>query len=183
MPSLTYSVQKGWSNMEDLPGNFLLVPPGASLEGVNPGTSDFIGVYPAVAAPAGCEERPDPSVETNVAAYLDWLQRQESMLVSEPRPIQLGGMSGTEVDVSLSDGPVCSDPNIADEYALVIIGVGRSSLTHGVVPGYPLRLDLFDMADGEMMAIELADAPNGGSDFDDWWAAAADVTNTFRFGS
>jgi hypothetical protein len=32
---------------EDLPGNFLLVPPGSTLDGVNAGTSDDVGVYQA----------------------------------------------------------------------------------------------------------------------------------------
>jgi hypothetical protein len=44
---LTYQVpEPGWSNDEDLPGDFLLVPPRSDLSGVNAGTSDFIRVYP-----------------------------------------------------------------------------------------------------------------------------------------
>jgi len=40
----------------------------------------------------------------------------------------------------------------------VIIGVGRSSLTHSVGPSYPLRLSLLAFQDG-VLAIEIADAP------------------------
>lgn len=50
-PQLTYTVPAGWSNLEDTPGNFLLVPPHFTLAGVNAGTSDFIGIYTSVAAP------------------------------------------------------------------------------------------------------------------------------------
>lgn len=50
-PQITYTVPAGWSNLEDTPGNFLLVPPGFDLPGVNRGTSDFIGIYASVAAP------------------------------------------------------------------------------------------------------------------------------------
>ena len=34
-PTLTYTVPSGWSNFEDTPGNFLLVPTRGSLPGVN----------------------------------------------------------------------------------------------------------------------------------------------------
>ena len=62
----------------------------------------------------------------------------------------------------------------------MLTGTSPSSLTHAVVPDYPLRLDLFDH-DGKILVIELADAPNGGSNFDDWWTAAAEITKTFTF--
>ena len=62
----------------------------------------------------------------------------------------------------------------------MLLGVGPSHLTHGVVSDYLLRLMLLDTDDG-VLAIELADAPDGGSDFDDWWTAAADITDTFNF--
>ena len=51
-PTLTYTVPAGWTNFEDTPGNFLLVPARGALPGVNAGTSDFIGVYTSVAAEA-----------------------------------------------------------------------------------------------------------------------------------
>src|SRR6266550_6198677 len=34
-PQITYRVPSGWANYEDLPGNFLLVPPGGNLPGVD----------------------------------------------------------------------------------------------------------------------------------------------------
>jgi hypothetical protein len=32
-----------------------------------------------------------------------------------------------------------------------------------------------------VLAIELADAPNGGSDLADWWSSAAEVVNSLNF--
>ena len=179
-PTLTYSVPAGWANMEDLPGNFLLVPPGGDLAGVNPMTSDFIGVYSSVAAPSICDEGVDGNVERSAAAMVEWMQQQPALVVSEPLPVTVGGLDGLQIDVALSESEACSDPAIADSYALVIIGVGPSHLTHGVVPDYRLRLMLLDSGNG-VLAVELADAPAGGSDFDDWWTAAADITDTFDF--
>ena len=60
-PAITYRVPDGWANYEDTPGNFLLVPPGDDLEGVNAETSDYIGVYTAVAPTrSSCSERAAP---------------------------------------------------------------------------------------------------------------------------
>ena len=48
-PTVTYKVLRGWTNFEDTPGNFLLVPSRGDLPGVNAGTRDFIGIYTSVA--------------------------------------------------------------------------------------------------------------------------------------
>jgi hypothetical protein len=49
-PELTYRVPApGWHNWEDIRGNFLLVPPGNDLSGVDAGTADYLGVYTSVA--------------------------------------------------------------------------------------------------------------------------------------
>ena len=48
-PGITYRVPKGWQNLEDTPGNFLLVPPGQELEGVAPPSSLTHGLIPGLA--------------------------------------------------------------------------------------------------------------------------------------
>jgi hypothetical protein len=35
-PTITYTVPAGWANYEDLPGNFLLIPPGGDFAGIGP---------------------------------------------------------------------------------------------------------------------------------------------------
>ncbi len=58
-----YTVPEGWANDEDLPGNFLLLPPSGDLPGVNNDTSEFIGLYDGVApASANCDEAPEPDI-------------------------------------------------------------------------------------------------------------------------
>lgn len=180
-PSLTFSVPGvGWLNTEDETGQFLLIPPGGSQAGVDAGTADFIGVYSSVAAPFGCLEEPDPAVATTVQAYLEWLQHQPSLVATAPRPVTVGGLTGVQVDVSMSTtAKVCSAPNIP-AFAPTIIGTGETHLTHAVDP--PQRLYLFDHS-GKILVIEIDDAPHGGSQFDDWWAEAAQITKTFHFGT
>lgn len=68
-PRITYTVPAGWSNFEDLPGNFLLVPPGGTLTGVNDNTSDFVGVYASIAADAAdCSGKLAPGVGLSASA-------------------------------------------------------------------------------------------------------------------
>ena len=84
-PPLTYSVpDDGWFNYEDQPGNFLLVPPGNTLDGVNAGTSDVIGVYTSVVASrcsgvsGSCDTERVPGVPATPAAITSWIRRQSS---------------------------------------------------------------------------------------------------------
>ena len=188
-PSFSYTVPAGWWNMEDEPGNYLLLPPGGDLANYRTGVGDYLGVYASVAAPAGCQPIPDTSVATTVQAYVDWLQHQASLIVSEPKPIAIGGLSGTQVDVSLSNGPACSDPDVAGAFMPMLIGTNTSLLgsesthwTHRVDASTRFRLNLFDRPDGTLMVIELADAAHHGGD-DSWWTTAAEITNTFAFDS
>jgi hypothetical protein len=181
-PTLSYVVPDGWSNQEDLPGNFLLLPPGSTLEGVNPETSDFLGVYPSVGAAVPCTDQADLAVASTPQAMVDWLGTQAAIEVSAPTPVTIGGLSGLQVDLAFDDARAeagCTDE--LGSYALAIVGTGRSSLAHGVSPGYALRMAF--LTNGEaVMAIELADAPDGGSDYEDFWGAAAEVVDSFRFG-
>ena len=41
---ITYTVPDGWQNLEDLPGNFLLIPPGKNVGGADTGTTDYVSV-------------------------------------------------------------------------------------------------------------------------------------------
>lgn len=63
-PQLTYSVPAGWTNCEDLSGNFLLVPPGGTLDGVDAGTSDYVAAYSSAAPLKRCASGPNAAVET-----------------------------------------------------------------------------------------------------------------------
>jgi hypothetical protein len=181
VPALSYVVPDGWSNQEDLPGNFLLLPPGSTLEGVNPETSDFLGVYPSVGAAVPCTDQADLAVASTPQAMVDWLGTQAAIEVSAPTPVTIGGLSGLQVDLAFDDARAeagCTDD--LGSYALAIVGTGRSSLAHGVSPGYALRLAFLTNGDA-VMAVELADAPDGGSDYEDFWGTAADVVDSFRF--
>jgi hypothetical protein len=141
-PTLTYTVPAGgWENMEDTPGNFLLLPPHQSLPGVNAGTSDFIGVYTSVFPVNGCDT-PDGDV-TTPAQYDRWMRNNP-------------GLIGRVVDLHVVKTwkKVCegsSTPTVTLE-----AGSSPSSLVHGINKGMAFRMYLLGYH-GSVLAIEVDD--------------------------
>ena len=174
-PDLTYTVPGGWANYEDLPGNFLLVPPGGSPEGVNPGTSDYLGVYTSVAAPGRCTGEASQTEPRSFDGLVAFLKKHPRLKVSNVHDVIVGGLKGVRMDIRMGPKPDCNDGAYVDLY----VGLPPSDLVHGVIPNYLVRVYLLRSA-GNTLAIEVADAPNG-SDYADFPAAAAQVIETFKF--
>ena len=174
-PAITYRVTDGWQNFEDTPGNFLLVPPGQSLEGVNAQTSDFIGVYSAVAAAAqDCSEEAAPNVPETPAAIARWMTRLPGADTTTPQPVEVGGLRGVVLDLSMAKGwkKTCSWAGDTP-VVLLIVGVPPSSLTHGLIPGSAFRLYLLRHGNNTL-AIEVDDEP-GGDHLADYAAVAKQI--------
>jgi hypothetical protein len=173
---LTYTVPAGWGNLEDLPGNFLLLPVDATLAGVNPGTSDYLGVYTSVAAAGHCTGTPSTSVPATWQGLVDWLAADPALAVTNRKSVTVAGLKGEVMDVAMKDpkGDGCPDGIYADVY----VGVGNTSLVHGVVTGYRMRIYLLQHG-SDTLAIEIANAPGGY--YADWPSFADGVVATFRF--
>ncbi|HLY50787.1 MAG TPA: hypothetical protein VKR21_16485 [Solirubrobacteraceae bacterium] len=179
-PYMTYTVPAGWSDMEDLPGNFVLIPPGATLDGINAGTSDYLGVYAAVAAPDHCLGQPSDTVPQTFDGLLGWLKHDPAIIVSNVKEVTIGGLSGTVLDTRMrgTKGDGCPDGVWAD----LIVGVDNSSLVHSVGPDPATRTRLYLLRNGtEVLAIEVADVPNGQSSAADWFKAATPVVQSLSF--
>jgi hypothetical protein len=161
-PAITYRVAEGWANYEDTPGNFLLVPPGDDLEGVNAGTSDYIGVYTAVAPTrSSCSERPAPGVQPAPAAIAESIRRRPDLSASQPRDIDVGGLKGVVMDVELAKDWTKPCPfSDGAPFGLLIVGVPPSALGHGVFPGMTIRLYLLDTG-SQTLAVEVDDLSAG----------------------
>jgi hypothetical protein len=166
-PTLTYAVpEEGWMNLEDTPGNFLLVPPNQRLAGTGAGTADFIGVYTSIVAgqftsDATCEVEAVPGVETTPDAIAQWMRAQPELDVSEPVATSVGGLVGQRVDVRTVDGailPSCTDAESGQKVKVfvLVIGTGPSSLIHGAEPEMTVRLYLLDYG-SSVLAVEVTD--------------------------
>lgn len=187
-PRLTYAVPAdGWFNEEDTPGNFLLLPPGQSLEGANAGTSDYIGVYTSI-EPArfenadGCVIGPVPGIAPTPQAIVEWMSAQPELTVTAPSAVTVGGLRGLRTDVRVRDGatlPTCMDPQSHEKVTVFLLytGVAPSSLDHGVIPGMTMRLYLLEHHYGTL-AIEISDIDSAPATADELTA----VAERFSFG-
>jgi len=104
-PTLTYTVPSGWDNEEDLPGNFLLVPPGGSLSGVDAGASDYLGVYSSVrVADPNCAPAQFTEVAATPADMVAYFTSHAGPATANRRDVTIDGRAGVAVDISLTEG-------------------------------------------------------------------------------
>jgi hypothetical protein len=164
-PAISYSAPAaGWFNYEDTPGNFLLVPPRNDLPGVNAGTSDFIGIYRAV-APSKFDQLPAcrttlvPAVASTPRAMMTWLGRQAALEVTPPAPVSVGGLHGLVTDVRtkpVAKLPTCRKGTTPVTVFVMFSGLPPSSLDHGVIVGMTMRLYLLSYH-SQVLAVEMDD--------------------------
>jgi len=165
IPGVTYSVPTaGWANWEDNPGNFLLVPPRNDLAGVNAETSDFVGAATSIAAGrftdlSGCETASIASVPNTPKGIATWMRNQPELDVTRPAPVSVGGLHGLVIDVRTTPGarlPTCTVDGQRFTDFLLYVGLGPTSLAHGVRPAMMTRLYLLDF-DGGTLAVQVVD--------------------------
>jgi hypothetical protein len=160
-PSITYTVpDDGWSNWEDREGIFMLLAPGESFAGVEPDTSEWIGVFRNVgAAAAGCDEEVERGV-VSAHALTRWFARQPGLVVTKPQPTSIGGLDGSMIDLSLAPdwtGTCPFGPGIP--LVPLILGTGPSEgLGLVVEASWTTRLYLLDFED-DNIAIYVQDHP------------------------
>ncbi len=182
-PLLTYRVPAGWSNFLDIPGLYLLMPPGAPPPG-NTITSDFIGVQTSVAAQATvtagnpCSLDPAPGVGTTPQAIADWLTRQPGLRVTARHAVTLGNLTGIALDVRMAPDWTkgCVTSGVADPVVPLFVGVAPSQFDHEIAPGYAER-DYLLLYRGGTLLVNLIDGSGGPH-----LAAYAAVAATFTFG-
>ncbi|MEO8899657.1 MAG: hypothetical protein ABI352_09825 [Candidatus Dormibacter sp.] len=83
------------------PGNFLLVPPGGDLPGVNAGTSDYVGVATSIAPDAqDCSGKRAPGVGPSASDIITWMTQQPGLSTTGRKPVAIGGLRGEVLDIS-----------------------------------------------------------------------------------
>lgn len=178
---VTYTVPAGWANHEDLPGNMLLVPPVSSLDDVDAGEGDYIGLYDGVSAASGtCVEVPEASIEATPADIAAYFSAHEGLEATEPQAADLGGLAGLVIDLRIAAGytgtcPYAYPPG-APLVPMFIGGAGPASVHHVVIPGIDTRLYLLEGRGGRVLAIEVNDHPTGPA-----MEELDAVVQTFRF--
>ena len=176
-PRLTYTGPAGWSNMEDLPGQILLLPPGRGVLGVDPGNVDYLGVSSGTTvAAADCEPVPMPGVGLEPEAIVTALAERPGLDVSAPRKVVVGGRRGLAVDIEW-EPDTRAGCKVEGNLTIIplIIGVGPASLEHSQIPGLRMRLYVLDNGDSNIV-IEVSDVENDARPFQ-----FEPVVRSFRF--
>jgi hypothetical protein len=160
-PTITYTVPAGWANVEDLPGNFSLLPPGGTVAGINAGTSDFIGVYTSVAADGSdCTAQPAQGVGLSASAIAQALATRPGLASTAPEATTVGGLKGLVLDVKLKKGGTKQACPGGVPHVALIVGVSPSDLEHAnrwcLHPP-----SLFPQHGQRVLAIEIDDSTGG----------------------
>ena len=181
IPTLTYTVPDGWTNLEDLEGNFLLQRK-TDLRDQDITTGPFVGVYQNVAAPDGCNESRDPKIGQSVDDLTAWFQANEQLSVTDPKPVTIGTLTGVYIDVAKApDAAGCSWELEAKygKFAPLMIGGGISEFHHvSISPEWKERLFLLSFGEDGNVVIEVG--PEGGS-LPDYLTVVEPVLETFVF--
>lgn len=118
-PALTFTVPAGWNNAWDTRGAFSLWTPGWSdgSYGADPGIHCRSGPQPCgylldrpgltlVRDPRpdeGCSGYADATVGTSALEVATWVANHPAIATSGPSPVEVGGLTGYLLDVSLAD--------------------------------------------------------------------------------
>jgi hypothetical protein len=175
-PALTYSVPRGWQNMEDLDANVELLPPHAALAGIDAGTSDFIGVYRDVALADGCPTRPVPGLASTPVAMMRHLEQRPDLRLVGLRAVRVGGLTGLVADLSQRPTwhgtcPYSSGQPLSN----ILIGVADVGLDHAIIGRQTMRLYLLQYQH-VVIAIEVEDVRSAGL-----LASYSRIVRTFHF--
>ena len=117
-PEFGYSVPHGWTNAQDLAGQYLLTTTGSDP------TADYVAVYQRVSgAVQDCSDDVDPKAGTTPEAYVSWLRGLPGVAVSGPRSTAVGGLSALMVDLRAKPG-ITSWPCVDGDVRVIPILIG-----------------------------------------------------------
>jgi hypothetical protein len=177
-PAITYTVPPGWTNMEDLPGNFWLYRASDPQVGALGGS--YLGIYQNARASAiSCAEAPQDGVGPTPRDLVKWFQSIPGLLTSKPKPVTVGGLEGLQIDFSLPPGnKTCTfDGNSGIP---LIIGNGVSSFDHAILHQLDVRLVILSWNGGNV-TVEITNLRTQASAAA-YRAAVQPVIGSLKFG-
>lgn len=182
-PAIRYTVPTGWTNYEDLPGNFWLFQTAdlASQESAVGGS--YLGIYQdAAAAALDCTEAPQQGVGRTPEALVAWYQSVPSLTVTPPVPVTVGGLEGLQIDLAAVDGAeagMCSYGPYAG--VPLIIGSGVSQLHHVLLDELEVRLVVLQRGEGNV-TLEITNVTEQHPS-DDYRASLQPILDSLVFAS
>lgn len=174
-PALTFTVPAGWNNPWDKRGSFELWTPGWSDEwddpddpGIylfdHPGLSVLRDVRPL----EGCSDGVYATVGTSANEIATWVAAHPGIAAGAPSPVEIGGLSGYQLDVSIAETwqscPIDGAPATVPLFDHISLIRHRGYTT--------MRLIVLDLPDGRNVLIEIDGKQVG---------AAMPVVRSFEF--
>jgi hypothetical protein len=108
-PALTFTVPAGWNNPWDTRGAFDLWTPGWSDGYEDPDDPlIYLGPHPGLRVvrdprPEAKEGCVDATVGTSASELATWVANHPAIAAGAPSPVEVGGLTGYQLDVSLAD--------------------------------------------------------------------------------
>lgn len=140
--------------------NFRLIASENPTEGVYSSDSINFLIHPAIAT-RDCEDTEDPSIGRSVDDLVGWLKDAPGLVVSEPIPVDVGGLRGMQVDLKLD--PTWERPCFWSEglpaVPLVDHEAENGAYNIAMVPRVSMRWYVLDTDDGAVI-IDIDDGPN-----------------------
>jgi hypothetical protein len=172
-PALTFTVPAGWNNPWDTRGSFLLWTPGWSDVVGDPDTYLFdlpgLDVVRDPRPDEGCSPYVDPTAGISALEVATWVGNHPAIATEAASPVEVDGLTGYLLDVSLADTWRESCPGDG----AVWLFEGLYLREQDKYPGYAtMRLILLDLPDGGSVLIAI-----DGTQVD----AAMPVVNSFEF--
>jgi hypothetical protein len=140
--------------------NFRLIASEQPMEGLYSSDSIVFLPHPAIAT-RDCEDTEDPSIGRSVDDLVSWLEGAPGLVVSEPIPVDVGGLRGMRVDLQLD--PTWKRPCFWSEglpaVPLVDHEAENGAYNVAMVPRVTMRWYILDTDDG-VLIIDIDDGPN-----------------------
>ena len=173
-PPVTFTLPAGWWIPSD----------SANYFGVQPVTSDAIGVHLfrdpiAASQDLACPTAAEPGIGSTSGELATWIRGLDGLEVSDPRMATVGGLRGVELDIAITADWAASCP-FADGLPTVPLFVGPNDAFRWVVAGNErLRIWLLDLPDGGTVVVDI-DAFDG-TLMDALLADAAPIVRSLEF--
>ena len=124
------------------------------------------GIYflhdPTIAS-QDCEEASEPGVGRSVGDLVGWLESAPGLTVTEPTPVSVGGLVGTQLDITIDPAwtRTCFFSEGLPAVPLLFNGAAPiGGYSWAIVPDQSLRWFILDSEDG-VLIVNLEDDPGG----------------------
>jgi hypothetical protein len=171
-PGFAFTIASGaWENLADEGGAFHIV----SIDRPDDAIAFFRQPWPT--KPTGVRA---PGVASTVTAITKWLATNSALEATEPQPVTIGGLRGTQIDLALAPGAENADPSCPVQVCVNLF-IGRSS-TWAWDWGFagPERQRLYLLEAPDTVVAIFADSLDG-TTFDAIIADADKILGTVKF--